>query len=67
LLLTAGVCVARPKERGRAGVVISMSLLSLGATDMPLPALWLVVAALLSPKQVAQPTTDLKHAVRARE
>jgi hypothetical protein len=65
LLLTAGVCVARPKERGRAGVVLSMSLLSLGATDMPLPALWLVVAALLSPKQVARPTADLRGAVKA--
>jgi hypothetical protein len=53
LLLAAGACVARPGERGRASVVLSMCLLSLGATDMPLPALWLVVAALLSPKQVA--------------
>jgi len=52
-LLAAGACVARPGERGRASVVLSMCLLSLGATDMPLPALWLVVAALLSPKQVA--------------
>jgi hypothetical protein len=42
-----------------------MSLLSLGATDMPLPALWLVVAALLSPKQVAQPTAELQSAVKA--
>lgn len=65
LLLTAGVCVARPRERGRAGVVLSMSLLSLGATDMPLPALWLVVAALLSPKQVARPTADLRSPVKA--
>jgi len=53
LLLTAGACVAKPGERGRTSVVLSMSLLSLGATDMPLPALWLVVAALLSPKQAA--------------
>jgi len=67
LLLTAGVCVARPRERGRASVVLSMSLLSLGATDMPLPALWLVVAALLSPKQVALPTVASARAVRARE
>jgi hypothetical protein len=52
LLLTATACVAKPGERGRASVVLSLSLLSLGATDMPLPALWLVVAALLSPKQV---------------
>ncbi|HYQ31134.1 MAG TPA: hypothetical protein VER04_28060 [Polyangiaceae bacterium] len=54
LLFAAGACVAKPGERGRASVVLAMSLLSLGATDMPLPALWLVVAALLSPKQVAQ-------------
>ncbi len=53
LLFAAGACVAKPGERSRASVVLSMSLLSLGATDMPLPALWLVVAALLSPKQVA--------------
>ena len=65
LLLTAGVCVARPRDRDRAGVVLSMSLLSLGATDMPLPALWLVVAALLSPKQVARPTADLRSAIKA--
>jgi len=55
LLFAAAACVARPAERSRTGVVLSMSLLSLGATDMPLPALWLVVAALLSPKQVAAP------------
>lgn len=67
LLLTAGVCVARPGDKGRAGVVLSMSLLSLGATDMPLPALWLVVAALLAPKQVAEPTADARGALRARE
>jgi len=53
LLLAAGASVAKPGTRDRASVVLSMSLLSLGAPDMPLPALWLVVAALLSPKQVA--------------
>ncbi len=68
LLFAAGACVAKPGERGRASVVLSMSLLSLGATDMPLPALWLVVAALLSPKQVAPlKTTDLRAAGRATE
>jgi len=56
LLFAAGACVAKPGERSRASVVLSLSLLSLGATDMPLPALWLVVAALLSPKQVALPS-----------
>lgn len=53
ILLCAGYCVIRPNERGKASVVLSLSLLSLGAPDMPLPALWLVVAALLSPKQLA--------------
>ena len=68
LLLAAGACVAKPGERGRASVVLSMCLLSLGATDMPLPALWLVVAALLSPKQVAPlSVTDLRRAGRASE
>jgi len=68
LLLAAGACVAKPGERGRASVVLSMCLLSLGATDMPLPALWLVVAALLSPKQVAPLSgTDLRRAGRASE
>jgi hypothetical protein len=64
LLLAAGACVARPRERSRASVVLAMCLLSLGATDMPLPALWLVVAALLSPKQVAAPlsTAGLRDA-----
>jgi len=66
LLLTAGACVARPGARGRASVVLSMSLLSLGATDMPLPALWLVVAALLSPKQVSPLGSDSIGARKAR-
>ncbi|MEI9947622.1 MAG: hypothetical protein WDO74_01200 [Pseudomonadota bacterium] len=67
LLFAAGACVAKPGERGRASVVLSMSLLSLGATDMPLPALWLVVAALLAPKQVAPLSlADLRGAGRAR-
>jgi hypothetical protein len=68
LLLAAGACVAKPGQRGRASVVLSMSLLSLGATDMPLPALWLVVAALLSPKQAAPLTLgELRRAGRASE
>jgi hypothetical protein len=69
LLFAAGACVAKPGERARANVVLSLSLLSLGATDMPLPALWLVVAALLSPKQVAQQSgIDLRRtAAKARE
>lgn len=66
LLLTAGACVARPSTRDRANVVLSMSLLSLGATDMPLPALWLVVAALLSPKQASPLTHDSIRARKAR-
>lgn len=54
VLLCAGFCVLMPGERGKANVVLSLCLLSLGAPDMPLPALWLVVAALLSPKHVPQ-------------
>jgi len=45
-----------------------MSLLSLGAPDMPLPALWLVVAALLAPKQVPQESVpELRSAARTSE
>ncbi len=53
LLITAGVCAFQRTDRGKVGVVMALSLLSLGAPDMPLPALWLIVAALLAPKQVA--------------
>ncbi len=53
LLTTAGLCVLKPGERSKTSVVLSLSLLSLGAPDMPLPALWLVVATLLAPKQPA--------------
>jgi len=56
LLTTAGWCVWKPGERGKTSVVLSLSLLSLGAPDMPLPALWLVVATLLAPMQ---PTPEL--------
>ncbi len=58
VLIAAGLCVTKPSQRTKTNVVLALSLLSLGAPDMPLPALWLVVAALLSPKQVAV-TTDL--------
>jgi hypothetical protein len=51
LLIAAGLCVFRPSLRTKTSVVLALCLLSLGAPDMPLPALWLVVAALLSPKQ----------------
>jgi hypothetical protein len=51
LLVATGLCVFKPGQRGKASVVLSLSLLSLGAPDMPLPALWLVVATLLAPKQ----------------
>jgi hypothetical protein len=50
LLIGAGLCVAKPSGRSKTGVVLALSLLSLGAPDMPLPALWLVVASLLAPK-----------------
>lgn len=66
LLLASGWCVIKPGERGKASVVLSLSLLSLGAPDMPLPALWLVLAALLAPKQTAGVTTlGLRGAGRA--
>jgi hypothetical protein len=50
LLIGAGLCVAKPSEQRKTSVVLALSLLSLGAPDMPLPALWLVVASLLAPK-----------------
>jgi hypothetical protein len=53
LLATAGLCVLKPSARGKASIVLALSLLSLGAPDMPLPALWLIVATLLAPKQSA--------------
>lgn len=52
VLGTAGLCVWKPAGGAKTNVVLSLSLLSLGAPDMPLPALWLVVATLLAPKQV---------------
>ena len=57
LLLCAALCVLRPGERSKTSVVLGFSLLSLGAPDMPLPALWLVLAALLSPKHAAVATS----------
>ena len=51
VLAAAGLCVWKPAGRSKASVVMSLSLLSLGAPDMPLPALWLIVATLLAPKQ----------------
>ena len=53
LLVAAARCVLERGERAKASVVLSLCLLSLGAPDMPLPALWLVVAALLAPMHVA--------------
>ncbi len=52
VLGAAGVCVLMP-ARGKVSVVLALALLSLGAPDMPLPALWLIVATLLAPKQAA--------------
>jgi hypothetical protein len=51
LLIGAGLCVAKLNDRRKTSVVLALCLLSLGAPDIPLPALWLVVAALLAPKQ----------------
>jgi hypothetical protein len=59
LLIGAGLCVAKPSERSKTSVVLALCLLSLGAPDIPLPALWLVVASLLAPKQAeALPAQD---------
>lgn len=55
LLFGAALCVAKPSALRKTSVVLALCLLSLGAPDMPLPALWLVVAALLAPEQ-AEPT-----------
>ena len=55
LLLGAALCVAKPSALRKTSVVLALCLLSLGAPDMPLPALWLVVAALLAPEQT-EPT-----------
>ncbi len=65
VLTAAGLCVVRPSGRGKASVVLALSLLSLGAPDMPLPALWLVVATLLAPKQLAQVSLADNTAKRA--
>ncbi len=51
LLIGAALCVAKRSELRKTNVVLALSLLSLGAPDMPLPALWLVVASLLAPEQ----------------
>ncbi len=53
VLSVAGLCVLRPRAGDKVSVVLGLALLSLGAPDMPLPALWLVVATLLAPKQLA--------------
>jgi hypothetical protein len=67
LLLGAGLCVARPGERSKTSVVLALSLLSLGAPDMPLPALWLIVASLLAPKQAElAPTKDAESRAAPR-
>jgi hypothetical protein len=58
LLIAAGICVFKPSARGKTSVVLALCLLSLGAPDMPLPALWLIVAALLSPKQTPPPVEE---------
>ncbi|MEO6600037.1 MAG: hypothetical protein ABIQ16_09215 [Polyangiaceae bacterium] len=58
LLIAAGLCVFRPGARSKTSVVLALALLSLGAPDMPLPALWLVVAALLSPKLASMSLHD---------
>jgi len=61
LLLGAALCVGKPNEPRKASVVLALCLLSLGAPDMPLPALWLVVASLLAPEQL-EPVRATTHA-----
>jgi hypothetical protein len=48
-LLVAALALGQRAERARNGTVMALCLLSLGAPDVPLPALWLVLAALLCP------------------
>ena len=54
LLIAAFSTMFRANANSKTSVVLALSLLSLGAPDMPLPALWLVVAALLSPKSALE-------------
>lgn len=59
LLIGTGLSLGIPSERSKTSVVFALCLLSLGAPDIPLPALWLVVASLLAPKHAELP--PLKH------
>ena len=63
LLIAAGLCVVKPGERGKTHVVLSLCLLSLGAPDMPLPALWLAIASLLAPNHPFVPAPNRTAAV----
>ena len=65
LLIAAGLCVVKPGERGKTHVVLSLCLLSLGAPDMPLPALWLAIASLLAPNHPFVPAPNRTAAVPA--
>ncbi|HEY2410450.1 MAG TPA: hypothetical protein VGI10_30805 [Polyangiaceae bacterium] len=47
--LLAILALSQRAPRARSGTVMALCLLSLGSPDMPLPALWLVLAALLCP------------------
>jgi hypothetical protein len=58
VLIAAACCVLR-RTRSKASIVLALSLLSLGAADMPLPALLLVLAALLAPK-LAEPASEVR-------
>ena len=66
LLLGAALCVSKPAELRKTNVVLALSLLSLGAPDMPLPALWLVVASLLAPEQIEPATTNARPPANER-
>jgi len=67
LLIAAGFCLFSRNARTKAGVVFALCLLSLGASDMPLPALWLVVAALLSAPPVLESTPHVEATHAAAE
>lgn len=50
--IVAALALLQASGRARSGTVMALCLLSLGAPDVPLPALWLVLAALLCPSFV---------------
>jgi hypothetical protein len=47
-IILAAAALGMSRERSKTGTVLALCLMSLGALDMPLPALLIVIAALLS-------------------